>query len=377
MNISYITTYNAADIRQWSGLGYYISSALRQQGGNLQMIGEIDIHASKYLDFKRKIYQRLGKRFLPERVPWLVKQAALQAERRILSSANVIFSPSTLPIGYIRSNRPKVFYTDATFAGMLNYYPYLSDVCAESIRHGNQVEQTALNSCALAIYSSDWAARSAIENYHVNPSKVIVVPFGANVEDNRSLNDIRYIVQQKDKKICHLLFLGVEWERKGGNIAVEITRLLNLNGLPTVLHVAGIPANVLQDEPPYVINHGFISKHTSEGQNKLYNLFSQCHFLLLPTRADCTPVVFPEANSFGLPCITTNTGGISSVIKDDVNGKMFSLAADAADYTQFIYENFLTPGAYQQLCLSSFNEYATRLNWNASGQAIMDLLKAL
>ncbi|RVT99806.1 glycosyltransferase [Mucilaginibacter limnophilus] len=377
MNISYITTYNAEDVHQWSGLGYYIASALRQQKADLDMVGDINIQVPKYYDFKSKIYGRLGKRFLPEREPRLVKQAARQAESRIKLSTDIIFSPSTIPLAYIKSNRPKVFYTDATFAGMIDYYPFLTNICAESIRHGNEVEQAALDSCSLAFYSSDWAARSAVENYNVNPAKVKVMPFGANVDDSRVLSDIRAIVHKRDTTTCHLLFLGVEWERKGGNIAVEVARLLNENGLPTVLHVAGIPANVLHNKPLYIIDHGFISKHTVEGANKLCNLFNQCHFLLLPTRADCTPVVFPEANSFGMPCITTNTGGISSVIKDDINGKMFTLQTNAAEYAAYIHNQFLNYNAYQQLCLSSFNEYDTRLNWNASGCAIMDLLKAL
>ena len=33
------------------------------------------------------------------------------------------------------------------------------------------------------IYPSEWAARSAVQDYQADPGKVVVVPFGANIED--------------------------------------------------------------------------------------------------------------------------------------------------------------------------------------------------
>jgi glycosyltransferase involved in cell wall biosynthesis len=63
---------------------------------------------------------------------------------------------------------------------------------------------------------------------------------------------------------------------------------------------------------------GYISKSTQEGSEQIDRLLSDAHFLMLPTRADCTPYVIPEANSFGLPCITTNVGGIPTMVKDHV-----------------------------------------------------------
>jgi glycosyltransferase involved in cell wall biosynthesis len=377
MNISYVTTYDAHDIQQWSGTGYYIAKALEQQNAQLDYAGNLNTPVTNYLKFKKRIYGKLGKRFLTERVPWLVRSNAIQAEAKINPAADIIFSPSTLPISLIETKKPKVFYTDATFAGMLDFYPYLTNVCAESIAHGNALEQAAFDSCDLAIYSSGWAAQSAIDNYKVNPEKIKVVPFGANIICNRKANDIEQIIMARDEKTCHLFFLGVEWDRKGGDMALQVTKLLNQIGLPTILHIAGIREIPVEILPSYVQNHGFLNKNTDEGTQELNGLFNKSHFLIMPTKADCTPVVYAEANSFGLPCLSTNVGGTATLIHDNVNGKLFALSDAAEKYAAYIENCFTNRAEYQELCRSSFNEYETRLNWQTAGKSIMDLLKAV
>ena len=374
MNISYVTTYDAGDINQWSGLGYYIAGALKQQNAGLDYIGGLHTPVTKYLEFKQRVYNKLGKRYLFDRVPWRVRSDARQAQMRVSPAADIIFSPSTLPLSLMKTRQPKVFYTDATFAGMLDFYPYLTNVCAESIRNGNRLEQAAFDSCALAIYSSAWAAKTAIDNYKVSPQKIKVVPFGANIICDRTPADIQQLTAYKDTGTCHLFFLGVEWDRKGGDTAINVAQLLNEGGLPTTLHIAGVDELPVEHLPAYVKNYGFLNKNKPEDQQQLNSLFEKCHFLILPTKADCTPVVYAEANSFGLPCISINVGGIPTIIEDDVNGKKFSLTDGAEKYAAYIESCFTNYTAYAELCRSSFNEYETRLNWKTSGKAVMDLL---
>lgn len=373
MNISYVTVYDAGDITQWSGLGYYIAKALEQQQAQLDYAGNNHTPVTPYLELKNRVYNKLGKRFLFDRVQALVQSNALLAEKKILPSADIIFAPSTLPIALIKTKKPKVFYADATFAGMLNFYPSFTNVCRESIRSGNALEQAAFDSCELAIYSSEWAAQTALENYKVNPAKIKVVPFGANIVCNRDIAAIDSIIAAKDKTTCHLFFMGVEWNRKGGDMAIEVAKLLNQRGLPTVLHIAGIKNIPHSNLPPYVKTLGFIDKHTVEGEKQLNELFEQSHFFILPSKADCTPVVFAEANSFGLPCITTDVGGIPTLIKDGVNGKKFALTDGAEKYADYIEGMFADDAAYGELCRSSFNQYESRLNWGVAGKALMGL----
>jgi glycosyltransferase involved in cell wall biosynthesis len=377
MNIAYITNYNASDIHNWSGLGYYISKALIDQNATLDFINQQEKSVGLMLNTKKVIYKIMGKDLDLSREPSVVRKISLMTGSQIKPNTDIVFSPSSIPIALLETKKPKVFYTDATFAGMIGFYEGFSKINPEAIKKANYLEQTALDSAKLVIYSSDWAANTAIKLYGASPEKIKVVPFGANIICNRSLSDIKQISSNRSRDECNLLYIGVDWERKGGDVAVEITQQLNNMGLKTRLHLVGnnsIPIKVL---PHFVTNHGFISKSAPDGKKKLDKLFSECHFLLLPTKADCTPVVFSEANSFGLPVITTDVGGIPSIISADVNGITFPLGTDLAEWSHYICTVFSNPSRYEELCLSSFAEYQNRLNWEKAGKTIIGYLKDL
>jgi glycosyltransferase involved in cell wall biosynthesis len=377
VKLSYVTTYDALDVNQWSGLGYYIAKSIARQGAEIDYVGSLVSKATIFDKIRGKSYKLIGKNFHYDREPFISEYYAEQIAARVRTDSNVIFSPGTVPIALLKTDKPKVFYTDATFAGIMNFYDRFSHLSSQTIKNGNFLEQQALTSSKLAIFSSDWAAKGAIDHYNVDPGKIKVVPFGANIESRHTLDDIKGLVRSKQGTECNLIFLGVDWKRKGADIAVEVVKELNNRGLKTTLHIAGIKELPLKQLPPYIINHGFINKSTADGKNKINQLLASGHFLIMPTQADCTPVVYSEANSFGLPVVSTDVGGIPTIVKNDINGRIFSLLNSVQDYAAYIYDVFNNNKRYEELCYSSFNEYITRLNWNVSGKLIMDYIKQL
>jgi glycosyltransferase involved in cell wall biosynthesis len=377
MKISYITKYDALDIHKLSGTGTYIAKALLNQGVELDYIGNLRTYLNFELIYKKIFYRLTGKNFSLEREPLVVKHYARQVTASLKSNTDIIFSPSSIPIALLESNKPKVIYTDATFAGMIGFFKGFSNFCEETIRNGNILEKQSLESAAMIFYTSDWAAKTAIENYNINPAKIKIVPRGANIICNRNLLSIKEIVSERSTDICNLLFIGIDWERKDGLKAVHIAEKLNALGIKTNLHIIGPEKLPLKTVPRFVYNHGYISKSSIEGQKKIDKILSNAHFLLLPTIADCAPIVFSEANSFGVPCLSTNIGGIAGIIKDDINGKLFSLEASADQYAAYIELFFLDKLKYAGLAYSSFNEYEKRLNWNVSGKSIMKHIREL
>ena len=129
--------------------------------------------------------------------------------------------------------------------------------------------------------------------------------------------------------------------------------------------------------PGYIHVLGFIDKSKKEGEELINNLYSESHFFVLPTIAECTPIVFSEANSYGLPVITTSTGGISSIIRNDFNGRMFDTEIDIPSCVSYLGEIFRNFGRYNEYSLSAFDEYLTRLNWSASINKCVGYLREL
>lgn len=375
-----MTTHAVDDPGAWSGLVFFIADALAKAGLDICPIGELEEVYPAWLKARLLVYgimRRRGiirKRLMREREPALLKNYARQVTARLTNAgADVVFSPQSLPLAMLSCHEPKVLWTDATFGGMLGYYAGFSNLSRESERKGHAMERRALAGCRLAAYSSEWASRSAIGQYGVPPERVHVVPFGPNLPESSIPSDVESLIRERGRNPCRLLFNGVDWDRKGGAVAVEVARRLNEEGLPTELSVVGC------DPPPgypsFVRPHGFLSKANREGLRTLVRLMAGAHFMILPSEAECYGVVFAEASAFGVPSLASRTGGIPTAIRNGVNGRTFAVPADAEAYVSFILDVMSDFTAYRDLALSSYGEYRERLNWGVAGRTVARLLR--
>ncbi|MBD2434058.1 MULTISPECIES: glycosyltransferase family 4 protein [Fischerella] len=388
MHLAYVTSYNVLNHSDWPeslvglrGAGYHLAQHLEKQSVQLDYIGPLKQEYRFLNRFKRKFYRKfLKKVYACWADPAVIRDYAKQVSRKLSSStANIVLCPENAQtIAYLECKQPIVLWTDAPQTVLIDFYSIFSNFCNESKRHVYALEKAALDRSKLVIFLSDWAAENAIKIYGIQPSKVRVVPWGANIECNRTYEDIHNIVESKDTRYCRLLFIGVDWLRKGGDTAVEVAKELNEIGLKTELIVVGSEPPISETFPNYVKFLGFINKYTTEGIKQINELFCTSHFLIVPSRAETYGHVFCEANSFGLPSLATNVGGIPTIIKDGVNGKTFSVNSRVEEYSTYIADLMSNYSEYKRLACSSFHEYQSRLNWlvaaKTAKQLIMDLV---
>ena len=377
MKVAYVTPYASGDVHAWSGSVFHVREALAKAGCDILPVDSL-VEKGRYLGKVREILSKklTGKTYLRDRSPVLLDSYASQVAARCAAMGpDIIFSPGTIPVANLKIGKPVVFWTDATFAGITDYYAAFTDLSPRTLWEGREMEQRALSNCSLAIYTSEWAAKSAVDNYDVDPAKVKVVPFGANVSAAGDEAVVRGLVAARDTATCELLFVGVDWERKGGPIALRVAEILNSRGVPVRLHVVGCePPGQL---PDFVVRHGFVSKKFPAGAARLAKLFSEAHFLIVPSRAECFGLVFAEAGSFGLPSLAAITGGLPSVVTSGKNGMLFPLEDEGEGYADFIQTQMADPAAYEALALGSFAEFKARLNWDVAGKAVVSLMRGL
>lgn len=375
LRIAFLTTLDPRNRRSWSGTIYYIAQALEKHCGEVSYIGPITSNERLLGKVLHKASQRLLKKNFEYNHSFLVakKHARIAEERLAGGSFDLIITPiGTTEIAFLKTDIPIVLVGDATFHLVHNYYPQFSNLLDISVREGNAIEDMALKKSKLLIYSSEWAAQSAVEDYHADPQKIHVIPFGANF-DTPPAREL--VLQRKRSDSCKLLFMAVSWERKGGEIAFETLLKLEEMGIKAELTVCGcVPPPQFTHERLKVIP--FLSKNDPQQRKELDNLFLTSDFMLLPTRSDCTPIVFCESSSFGLPTITSDTGGVPSVITEGENGFMLPLLARGADYAKIIADVYQDEQRYAKLVLSSRASYEQRLNWDAWGLAMKEILNA-
>ena len=168
------------------------------------------------------------------------------------------------------------------------------------------MEQAALDRASLAIFSSNWARDSAIANYRVDPSKVKAIPFGCNITWSFNDEEAGRFIEARSRDVCNLVFVGVNWQRKGGPFALDVARLLTERGIRTHLTILGCqPDRAVAD---YVTVRPFLNKSIAED---LAEFQKDPGWSAFPDPADARRTVLrwsSEANSLGVPCLVTDVG---------------------------------------------------------------------
>jgi glycosyltransferase involved in cell wall biosynthesis len=261
---------------------------------------------------------------------------------------------------------------------MVNFYPAWKNLSKQSIINGNLAEQMAINKASLIFYTSEWAINSAKSRYGAVSKKLMQIPFGSNFEGHQTMADIETLISKRlSNKVVNLLFIGVEWDRKGGEHAVETVVELRKRGIKATLTIAGCYPPRKYQNIPYIEYYPFISKETENGINKLDMLYQKATFFVLPTKADCFPVVFSEACSYGLPIITSNVGGCLSAVIDDINGYCLDNSQFPVSAVEKIVLLLQSPEKYQKLSINSFEQFKTKLNWKVIGTKAVETMSNL
>ena len=381
MHITAVSNYESFNVNSFGGRGYYMCRALAKYADSLEYVAPIGAPRlfKPFFDIKKAVYEKKIHRYYSvERDHLLMKNYARQIERSLKRiKTDVVFSPTSpgsQPVAYLNTKKPIVIWTDTTFAGFIDFHPYFRKdyMSKETIRDGVENERKALGRSSLIIYKTHWAANFAISYYNLDPEKVKVVPGGPSFPFFYSQAiDVKHNIENRPKDKCHILFQAGNWEFKGGQTVKELTVLLNESGLPTVLTVIGCEPDLSDIPEQYYNIVGYLDKSKPNEMREMARIISESHFLILPTIAEAMGISFLEANLFGVPSIATKVGGITSIVKDGINGKTFEPNESARMYARFIQNLFHNYTDYEKLAYSSYNEYLNRLNWDVSAQRVI------
>lgn len=372
MKIGFIQFHDPMDRRASSGTPYKMAEALRMAGNEV-----VWVKASKNVPYRTyskvmKFWNGMSRaKVNVSHSSFGSSLLSMSLDRSIIDSCDILFAPFASECLYkLKTDRPIVYLSDATFGIMAGYYYKNLSPC--SVRQGNKVEQVAVDKAAEVIVSSDWAAESVVKDYHKDPSKVHVLEFGANVDEK----DIAPKVFEYDGHL-DILFLGVDWDRKGGGIAVDAARWLNGNDVPTTLHIVGIKNLAPEVQAlPFVDNHGNLNKNIPEEYQKLVEVMRKCHCLLLPTLAECAGIAFCESCANGLPIFSHRTGGVSDYVHDGENGYLLPSPSSGEDFGRKI-KSSLESGEMARMSETAKHLYRSKFNWKVWAEKMMVIMSAL
>ena len=378
MRIGIITIEDVHDKKAWSGIVYNIYHELCYRYGkeNVVHISTRKTILERLYMFIQRIIAKLCRRQASLMNNFVAKQRASTMKNCINADIDFLFAPAgSVDIAFLQSKIPIIYYSDATFKSMCSYYPNYDKISSNKQKEAISLEIKALNNSTICMFASHWAMNSAINNYHIPTEKTLLMEFGANIMDSDITYTKREGLLQKIQigETINILFIGVDWERKGGQVAVDCVRCLNRDGYKSVLHVVGIK-NMPKEVDDYIVeNHGFLNKNKKEDYDVIVNLLKTCDLFLLPTRAECAGIVFAEASAFGLPIFTYDTGGVSDYVINGKNGYRLSLNSTGKDFACMI-ETVITRNKSGMLSEGGRNLYLDRLNWRCWGDRFNQLI---
>lgn len=378
MKIGIITVEDLNDKKAWSGIIYKIYRQLCSLYGEENIVHlhtKVDWIGRFYI-FIYKCIAHIFDRDYSSMDCFVSKRLATSVRETIaLKEVKVIFAPAgAMDIAYLTTEKPIIYYSDATFKLLYGYYP-LNNLFQCKYIEALYVEKKAMEKADILLYASHWAKQSAVIDYDIPPSKSFVVQFGANIEDKDIKFRKRTFLSKKEK--VKFLFLGVDWERKGGIVAVDCCISMMKKGFDVELHVVGIPQLPLEyNKYDFLINHGFLNKNKREDYLLLISIIDKCDILLLPTKAECAGIVFAEASAFGLPIFTYDTGGVADYVINGVNGYRLPINHKGKDFADKIY-TLLMEGKMEKLSIGGRRLYEERLNWEHWGKEFDCALKLI
>lgn len=378
MKIALVSLNDSTDVHEWSGLNYHIARSLEGAGATLHRVGPLRSRWTLRMKLRQRWYDRIGQAYHAVIEPAALESLGMAARAAIPRDTDAVLAVTSLIAGALGPlDVPLVSWDDATQAAMERYYPDFTRIANVSRRHGVALGWRAATSASLAMFASQWAADTAREAYDLPQERVAVVPFGANLLRFPGAAEVRTAIASRAGDRCELLWVGVDWERKGGAVAVDIAGQVAEAGIPVRLTIVGCdpPSDVTM--PEWVVREGFVSKRTPEGEARLAALFLRSHFFVMPSSAEAYGLVYAEASAFGVPSVAIRTGGVPTIIVDGKTGLLAAPGAGARHHAERIIELLRDRPRLDAMALAARERAEQLLNWDVAGRTALELIESV
>lgn len=215
-----------------------------------------------------------------------------------------------------------------------------------------ELEKQIYQNAAVTFVRSSNVRRSLIGEYGCPPEKADLVYAGSNAKVSPVKTDNLDYTQPV------ILFVGLDWKRKGGPDLVEAFKLVRKKISDARLIIVGA------DPPLDLPGCEVAGKVPPDELDKYYQAAS---LFCLPTYLEPFGIVFIEAMTAHLPIVATRVGAIPDFVEEGKNGIM----VEPGDI-QGLADALLKLLNHPELC-RSFGEYSfqltrTRYSWTAVGK---------
>ncbi len=366
-----------SSVTSWSGIPWSLRKALEQQVERVTVF-----RPSRPSRHPVDVIKRAFHGGTPPRYPlWMTQRTlrnnAREVQREIdRTQPDAVLSISSQCVAELNApGRPVYLFSDAPWLAWMEAY---RGTVMEPVGMAAYAAREAAAAQRLhgLFFGSTWAIQEAERLYGDQiKDRLHVTPLGANWTPSLPREAVLQHAAARPIDRLHLLFVGKDWERKGGPLALEVARLLHTPQRPVTLHIVGCRPALPPDAHRYTEVHGLLFQNDPMQSAKLETLFLDSHFLLVPTTAECFGIVFAEAQAFALPPISRAIHALPTVVLDGETGLLLPPAATAGAYVQRVRSLLQDGDAYQRMALAALGHFEEHLTWSRTAERICSVIE--
>jgi len=355
--------------KTWSGTSQRLLKAM-EQGGLLDKA--VGLKVPRLTDGLL-----LAKNFSRNRAAWRKQYYLDPAYRRALTAAAGrvrVESPACMQYGTMMC-LPDVFrdkrcvsYQDGNLAQSSTSGFGMQGVSAKRVEQALRYEEETSQKMAAVLTFSEYLRQSFIRDYRVPAEKVF------NVGGAVNLTEIPAPVVGKDYAANRILFIGIEFKRKGGAVLLEAFKRIR-EAVPDVeLNIVGPAA--MESLPEGVVFHGRLSKGDPEQKARLEKLFRECTLFVLPSLYEPFGIAPLEAMLYQMPCLLTNAWAFPEFVTPGVNGELAEKGS-AEDFAAKIIRLLSDPGQLAAMGMNGRERVLARYTWDAVVERVGEVVRGL
>ena len=213
--------------------------------------------------------------------------------------------------------RSKCFmYSDGNFAMSLRSPYFPSGISVARIDRTLAYEKSVYSRLDMIFTMSDYLRRSYMDDFGVDPERVVCIGAGCN------LDELPAEIGEKDYGNGAVLFIGADFERKGGRDLLRAFSVVRAQVPHATLHIVGPPKPADAIAAPGIVWHGFLRKAVPSDAEVLNRLFQQATVFVMPSLYEPFGIAPMEAMSYAVPCIVSNTCALPETVKQGITGEV-------------------------------------------------------
>ena len=235
---------------------------------------------------------------------------AHQVEARCCRDACLDFYHGFTPWILTAPPRPYVAWSDCTFRDYIDIFHDRDQFRAKDLARIEHAEAQWLSHARCVLFSSDWAAQRAIDNYRLDARRVASAGIFGESE-----------VPDRDAYAggMEFGFVSTDFRAKGGPTVLSAFREARKRYFDISLVVIGDRLAGFDAEPGVRFT-GFLRKEVEAERRQFQEILGHLRALVHPTRSDTTAMVIIEAGYHGCPAIASRAFAIPELVDHGKTG---------------------------------------------------------